>query len=300
MEERYVEVSVPATIETTEALADFLFSEGALGLVIEDPLDTSPEVLIRASFSKTSAIEPIIAQLEQYQGELKTLGLTGAVGRIETRQIPAEDWGKSWKEHFKPLAVGRRLVVAPPWEAGPFPEDRFLIRIDPGMSFGTGHHATTRMCLEALETFMGQWAETQGPGILDVGAGTGILAIAAAALGAERVLAIDTDPEACEAAARNLALNSITGRVQIFHGCVEALGSETRFDLALANLDAKGLCRLFEPVLTRLSPRGRLVVSGILVEEEGAVTAAARASGFRLAARQSEGEWLCLNLIPDR
>ncbi len=300
MEEGYVEVSVTATVETAEALADFLFSEGALGLVIEDPVDRSPEILMRASFRGSPSIKPIVARLVQYQKELKTLGLTGAVGRIETHQIPSEDWGKTWKEHFRPLAVGKRLVIVPPWEDGAFPEDRLLLRVDPGMSFGTGHHATTRMCLEALETFMEKWGGTRKPVVLDLGTGTGILAIAAAVLGAEHVVAIDADSEACQAAIRNLTLNNVTNRIRLCHGGVENLDAGVQFDLVLANLDLKGICPLFENLSRLLLPGGRLVASGILVEEEGAVAAAARAAGLGVIARQSDGEWLCLTLASDR
>jgi ribosomal protein L11 methyltransferase len=298
--ERYVEVSVTATLETTEALSDFLFAEGALGLLMEEPPDRSPEILIRASFPGNSPIEPIVARLTAYQCALAALDLAGVEGQIEIREIPVTDWGHSWKEHFRPLAVGKRLIIAPPWDSGPFPDDRLLIRIDPGMSFGTGHHATTRMCLEALEVFIEEWAETGGPVVLDVGTGTGVLAIAGAVLGAERVVAVDADPEACEAARRNLSLNDVTDRIRICHGRVETLDPKIRFDLVLANLDAKGLCPLFEILLAFFPPQGRLVASGILVEEEGTVAAAARASGLRVAGRQSDGEWLCLTLIPDR
>lgn len=300
MRKGYIEVSVTATVETTEALADFLFSEGALGLIIEDPVDRWPEVLIRASFSGTRSITPIIVRLVQYQKELETLGITGAVGRIETCQIPFEDWGKTWKEHFRPLEVGKRLIIVPPWEEGVFPEDRLPIRIDPGMSFGTGHHATTRMCLEALEACMGRPAESRGPRVLDVGTGTGILAIAAAALGAGCIVAIDTDPEACEAATRNLVLNSVSDRIRLFQGGVEAFGPELPFDVIVANLDSKSLCALFGALSPILHPRGRLVASGVLVEEGATVAAAARAARLGVSARQSDGEWLCLTLAPDR
>lgn len=300
VEERYVEVSVTATVETTEALSDFLFSEGALGLIIEESVDRRPEVLLRASFPGTRSIRPIIERLVEYQKALKSLGITGAVGRIETCQIPFEDWGKTWKEHFRPLAVGKRLIIAPSWEEGAFPEDRFVIRIDPGMSFGTGHHATTRMCLEALEACVGRPAEIRGPRVLDVGTGTGVLAIAAAALGAERVVAIDTDPDACEAATRNLVLNSVSDRIRLSQGGVESLGPELPFDVIVANLDSKGLCALFGDLSPLLHPQGRLVACGILVEEEATVAAAARAARLGVSGRQSDGEWLCLTLVPDR
>ena len=298
MGEGYVEVSVSASAGAAEVLTDFLFSEGALGLVTEDSLGRSSEILIRANFPGTSPIEPIVARLKLYQHSLASLGLDGAEGPVEVREIPTEDWGRSWKEHFKPLAVGGRLVITPPWEEGPFPGDRLPIRIDPGMSFGTGHHATTRMCLEALEIFMESWVQKRGPWVLDVGTGTGILAIAAAVLGAEQVVAIDTDLEAYEEATKNLALNRTTGAVQILHGGVDALEPERQFDLLLVNLDTKSLFHLFESLSAHLAPWGRVVVSGVLVEEEGTVGAAAAASGFRVIARQFDGEWLCLTLSP--
>ncbi|MFQ5960032.1 MAG: 50S ribosomal protein L11 methyltransferase [Candidatus Methylomirabilales bacterium] len=300
MGERYVELIVTATPETVEACADFLFAEGALGLAMEEPSDSAAEILIRASFPGSSPIDPILNRLTAYQRALAALDFPGAEGRIEVREIPPTDWAQSWKAHFKPLAIGKRLIIAPPWDGGPFPEDRLLIRIDPGMSFGTGHHATTRMCLEALEAFIEQWAETRGPDVLDVGTGSGILAIAGAVLGAERVVAIDTDPEACEAAASNVSLSDVKDRIRISHAGVESIDPETRFDLALANLDAKGLCALFKRLVTCLRPASRLIASGILVEEDGAVVAAARASGLSVTGRQSDGEWLCLMLRPDR
>lgn len=300
----YVEVSVLATGATEEGLSDFLFSEGALGLVIEDSLEDTSGHLIRASFSKTSPIGPIVERLTAYQSDLVDLGLAGAEGRIEVREVPVEDWGRTWKEHFKPLTVGKRLIIAPSWDKGPFPMDRHPIRIDPAMSFGTGRHATTRMCLEVLEAFMDQWSERRGPMVLDVGTGTGILAIGAAALGAQQVVALDIDPEACEAAKKNLALNSSAGRnsaerVQVLQGCVESLGSDRQFDLILANLDANGLCDLFKAILGLIAPGGRATCSGILVEQEERVMAAARSSRLRADARRVEGEWLCLSLTAE-
>ena len=132
-----------------------------------------------------------------------------------------------------------------------------------------------------------------------MGTGTGILAIAAAALGAERVVAIDTDPEASQAAMRNLALNKCADRVQVFHGGVEVLGPDMRCDLLLANLDAKILRGLFDTLRTLLAPRGRAICSGILAGEEGEITAAVRASRLRVVARRGEGEWLCLTLTAE-
>ncbi|HLC21789.1 MAG TPA: 50S ribosomal protein L11 methyltransferase, partial [Candidatus Methylomirabilis sp.] len=184
------------------------------------------------------------------------------------------------------------------WEHGPFRQDRLVLCIEPAMAFGTGHHATTRMCLEMLEEVLAHWSGEDGPSVLDVGAGTGILAIAAAALGARRVVALDTDPEACEAARQNFVLNRVGDRVQVRQGGLETLESGRRFDLILANLDTKTLCPLFGALPERLAPEGRVIISGVPVEEEEKVRTAAHAAGLRLAAHQAEDGWLCLTLTP--
>ena len=294
----YVEVSVVAGSETEEGLCDFLFSEGALGLVTEDLPGEPAGIRIRASFPGTVPVEPLVEKLKRYQESLEALGLCRTTRTIEVRDIPVEDWGRTWKEHFKPLLVGRRLVIAPPWEDGPFPENRLVVRIDPAMAFGTGHHATTRMCLEALEAFMDGWPEDQGgPVVLDVGTGTGILAIAAASLGAARVVALDTDPEACDAAGKNLALNQDAGQVRILHGGIEILGPADRFDLLLANLDTRTLCPLLHTLSRLLAPGGRLIVSGIPVEDNATVAAVVQDSPLRIVERRVQDGWLCLTLV---
>jgi ribosomal protein L11 methyltransferase len=298
--EKYVEITVVGTDETADALADFLLSEGALGLVTEAAAEEPDGIRIRASFCVPPPVTEIVARLARYRDSLKTLGLAGGENRIAVREIPTEDWGRAWKAHFRPLPVGRRLVIAPPWEDEGFPADRRVVRIDPGMSFGTGHHATTRMCLEALEAFMDGWDSVPGPRVLDVGTGTGILGIAAAVLGAERVVACDIDPEACAAAARNCALNAGADRIQILHGGPEALKGGVEFELVVANLDTKTLYPLVGTLQGLLASGGRLVVSGILVEEEETLTGAAAASGLRVISGSSDGEWLCVVLLPSR
>jgi len=294
----YIEMSVIATRETEEAVADFLFSEGALGLVTEDLSGHGATILLRASFPSGTPIAFLREELHRYQSSLAALGLPVADGNIEVRELPVEDWGQNWKQHFKPLPVGQRLLITPPWEHGPFRQDRLVLCIEPAMAFGTGHHATTRMCLEMLEEVLAHWSGEDGPSVLDVGAGTGILAIAAAALGARRVVALDTDPEACEAARQNFVLNRVGDRVQVRQGGLETLESGRRFDLILANLDTKTLCPLFGALPERLAPEGRVIISGVPVEEEEKVRTAAHAAGLRLAAHQAEDGWLCLTLTP--
>jgi ribosomal protein L11 methyltransferase len=294
----YVEVSLSATSETEEALCDFLFSEGALGLVTEEVSGEPPGTRIRASFRAGLSVGPLREKLARHRLALAALGLPVADGIIQVRELPIEDWGHNWKQHFMPLPVGRRLLIAPPWEAGPFPTNRLVIRIEPAMAFGTGHHATTRMCLEELEAFIAEWTGKDGPIVLDAGTGTGILAIAAAALGAPRVVALDTDPEAYEAAGKNLILNRTPDRVQVRQGGLEALDPGWHFHLILANLDTKTVCPLFGALRERLASAGRLIISGVTVEDEEKVGTAARAAGLRVAAHRAEDGWLCLALAP--
>jgi ribosomal protein L11 methyltransferase len=243
------------------------------------------------------AVRPLVEGIRRYQDSLVALGFPKAVGGVEVREVPLEDWGRKWKENFKPLPVGHRLLIVPPWETALSPHDRLVIWIDPAMAFGTGHHATTQMCLEALEDFMDKWVETRRPVVLDVGTGTGILAIAAAALGADRVVAIDTDPEACDAARRNLLRCEHRDRVEVVCGGMGILDRKALFDLILANLDTRTLSLLFPTLAARLAPAGRLIASGIPVQDETPITSALRSTDLHVIDRQIEADWLCLTLV---
>jgi ribosomal protein L11 methyltransferase len=295
--QRCFEVRVIATGETEEGLSDFLFSEGALGLVTEELPGDPPRILIRAGFPGNLPVDSCIERLRRYQQALTAIGFAGLDGRIEVRERPIEDWDRTTKAQFTRLPVGRRMIIAPPWDEDRQPTDRVLIRITPGMAFGTGHSATTRMCLEALEASMDRWPDGQGPLVLDVGTGTGILAIAAATLGARQVVAVDTDPQACVAARENLAISTFPDRVRIIRGGVEAVSPDSRFDLILANLDAEILPPLFPALAARLFPSGRLIVGGITIEEEEFLAPALRHPPLRAIERRTGGGWLCLTLV---
>ncbi len=291
-----VEVSVVASGEAVEGICDFLFGEGALGLVTDDLPGEPLRVRVRASFPPECPIPQLVEKFWRYQEELAALGLGDPKAPIEVEEIPVEDWEEIWKKHFNPIPVGKRLGIAPPWIREPFPEGHILIRITPGMAFGTGQDITTRMCLEALEACMDQWQAVQRPAVLDLGTGTGILAIAAAFLGAQRVFALDDDPVTCSAAAENVTLNACGDRVQVFEGGIDAVPPGLRFGVILANLDTAALCPLFPALSSLLAPDGRLIAGGILIEEEGTVTRAAQASGLPPLERRVGGDSLCLTL----
>ncbi len=207
------------------------------------------------------------------------------VADVRVERVPAEDWASRWKAGYNPFPVGRRFLIAPSWGRPPETGDRLLIVIDPGMAFGTGMHATTRQCLQALEEY---WT---GRSLLDVGTGTGILAIAAAHLHPQaRIVALDIDPEACAVARENVERNGVREGIALFCGTLDDLPEE-RFEMVLANLTADVLASLLPRFPQRLEPGGFLVLSGLLDGDEEPFREALAAKAFRPLEIKREEEW---------
>jgi len=213
---------------------------------------------------------------------------------VQVDFCPDQDWNARWKEGFKPLRVGRRFVVAPTWETyHPDPGDRVLW-IDPGRAFGTGHHETTRLCLRWLEDVCDR-GDAQGPlSLLDVGTGSGILAMGAALLGCRPVVGVDNDPEAVQVARENLAANPAAAHVVLMHGSVEDVQGD--FHLVVANIQADPLMAMAPRLVAKVKKRGRLALSGILGEQAQRVTEAYEALGLACRDRRDDGEWCLLEL----
>lgn len=208
-------------------------------------------------------------------------------------EIADEDWSQTWKAHFKPLRVGRRFIVSPSWEEPPQGTDRLVIRIDPGRAFGTGHHETTRLCLEWLESCRpdpdGNAAELS---LLDVGTGSGILAIGGAMLGFRKVVGIDNDPEAIEVAQENIIMNGLSGKIRVL--CATPEEVDGRFDFIVANIQSTPLIAMSETIAAKVSEGGRIGLSGILTEQAEQVRAEYEKRDLRLIDTKSEGEWVML------
>ncbi|SMC25171.1 [LSU ribosomal protein L11P]-lysine N-methyltransferase [Desulfacinum hydrothermale DSM 13146] len=210
---------------------------------------------------------------------------------------PDQDWNARWKEGFKPLRVGRRFVVAPTWEAyDPEPGDRVLW-IDPGRAFGTGHHETTRLCLRWLEDVCpGQDAE-ESLSLLDVGTGSGILAIAASLLGCTPVVGVDNDPEAIEVARENLQANPEAGSLVFVHGSVDNV--EGDFHRVVANIQAEPLLQMAAQLVPKVKKGGRLALSGVLIEHARRVRDAYESLGMRCLNGHQDGQWCLLDFTPE-
>ena len=288
MPARYWELSVTVPDRASEGLTNFVWELGALGVVEEEAPGAAPR--LRAFFPETADTGALTERVGRYLASLQELGYSGE-GRTAVVAVAEEDWAEAWRAHFSPMTVGRSLVIAPPWET-PDPDGRVVITIEPGRAFGTGQHGTTSGCLELLEAIVARGPVARA---VDVGTGSGILAVAAARLGVPRVLAFDDDPDAVAAAVANAARNHVADRVR----CELADAATVALDaapLVLANLLAAAHERLAPRYAAWVAPGGALVLGGLLDHETAAVTAAVMAQGFRPRAGVSIEGWTSLEL----
>jgi ribosomal protein L11 methyltransferase len=210
--------------------------------------------------------------------------------KVTLRKVQPRDWSESWKRHFKPMEFGKALLVKPTWSRKRPSTGQQLVLLDPGLSFGTGQHATTRFCLESLVSVRKSAAAQS---FCDMGTGSGILAIAAVKLGYEPVDAFDFDPDCVRIAHENSELNQVVGRLQIEQADLTKLPKKGRrqYDVVCANLIYDLLLAEQARILARLKPGGYLVLAGILATQFNAVAKAYRAAGLRLVADKTEREW---------
>ena len=211
----------------------------------------------------------------------------------EFQTIEATDWSETWKKNYRPIPIGEKLLIAPSWVEYD-PQGRIVIRIDPGMAFGTGTHPTTQLSLEFLETEV----QPHLP-MIDVGCGSGILAVAALKMGASRVLGVDSDPEAIRVAQTNADINSVVQKLEILQGTVDAVRNNKnglqQAPLVVANIIAPVLIELLRTGLVDLITKdGGLILSGILLEQEPLVQAAALREGLQFVKRKQSGDWVAL------
>jgi ribosomal protein L11 methyltransferase len=274
--------------EFLEPVSNFLMEHGATGLE-EEIKEGSKEIVLKAYFLKDGREKRVETALHRYMKSLGTIFLKKVSYQLSTAVIPEQDWGENWRRFFKPVRIGSRLVVFPPWKTPRLKKGQIPLEITPGMAFGTGTHGTTQLCIEALEKrLIGRAAS-----VLDVGTGSGILAIVAAKLGAREVWGIDTDPVAVEVARENLERNGVKGVVRIRKGDVGRI--QKKFDFVVANIDFQGLKRLKLPLLRHLKSKGYLILSGILKEEEDRVRQNyLETRALRFVDRNRRREWSCL------
>ena len=292
--EHWIEVEFLLSGELADPVAELLTRLAPEGVAVEqDPAALDGAVRLRAWLPNDQAFPSRRRALEEGLWHLSQIQ---PIPQPTFRAIPDVIWSDAWRDLHHPLPVGARLVVLPPWAQVP-EGPRLPIRIEPGMAFGTGTHPTTRQCLEVLETLL-------RPGALaaDLGCGSGILSIAAAKLGARRVLAYDTDPAAVAAALENAVRNSVEALVQVEQGSLAQLRThpavqQEELEMLVANIHAGALEQLLSQGLGDcVAPAGIVVLSGILEEQAEPLVAAAAAGGLALQETRSEGDWRTLIL----
>lgn len=212
---------------------------------------------------------------------------------VAVEEIEEEDWGAAWMEFFTPIEVGGVYEVLPPWLAGEARADKTPVIIEPKMAFGTGHHATTALCMEIFADWISQGKIAPGTRFLDVGTGSGILGISLCRYGCEGV-GVDIDPQAVYCASENAALNKVSDAFSLAVGSVDCVEPDARFQVIAANILAGPLISMAGHVAARLAPGGLLVLSGILEEQAEKVAAAYMARGLCEPAVRISGEWAAL------
>lgn len=301
MTDSWLEITCDVPEEHSDVVADFLTNLTENGVCVDNlnvdafatsEIPYSVRVAIKAYLPADSDPAPQMQVIVAFLTELSRRHPADYFAPPTLNRVKSEDWSSSWKVHFKPLRVGKRLLVIPTWEEAAVQSGDLVIRIDPGMAFGTGGHETTRLCLELLESVMEKSPLLTVPTLLDLGTGSGILAMAASLLGAGRILALDIDPDAVLVARENLELNQLVQQIEC--GTIPLESLEENFDIILANILAEELVRLAPYLAERLQPGGSLILSGILAEKEKLVYLGFASLPLKYIQTISAGEWVAM------
>ena len=304
-------ITVLTTTEAADMISQILIDAGSKGVMIEDKNDVAlnqrPEgqwdiideeiarrigddVKVTGYYPVDARLGDAVAAIEAGVRRVKGLGLDFPLGKLEVQKstIDEEDWAENWKKEYKPFRLGEHMVIKPGWEhVDAQPGDK-IIEIDPGMAFGTGTHETTGMCVRLVEKYV-----KPGMDVIDVGTGTGILAIAAAHMGAKDVLAIDLDPVAVRVAAENIRINHFEGVIRAQEGDLLEAVSETA-DVVIANIIADVICMMAAPVRAHIREGGLFICSGIARERKMEVLDALNAANYRDYEILDDGEWTAI------
>lgn len=286
---RWVEISVEATDASVDAVINILVDEGSGGAVIGPTPDTATHSSNRVAgyLPVDDRLEARLVRIRERVRLLPSFGLPLQSEEISIAWVEDQEWATAWKKHFKPVRVGR-IIVKPTWEEVEALPGDIIVEIDPGMAFGTGYHPTTQLCLLALQDYV-----KAGDVVLDVGTGSGVLAIAAARLGATSVVGLDIDSVAVETAEVNVEQAGLAGVIEI-RRADSPLAFEGQADLVVTNIIAKVLVDIAGELAAKMKPGGTLLASGIVIERADDVREAFKANGIHIAEERVDGDWVAL------
>ena len=308
MDGTWIEVRVITKSEALEPISGIFYSLDCKGVAIEDPEDIlgreqgpltwdfadinvlehkGKVAVVKAYFAEEDNIEDVLQYVNERLTELKEMGIDLGEAKVEHEKMYEEDWANTWKQYYKPSKVGEKIVVKPIWEEYEAKDGELVVDLDPGMAFGTGTHETTRMCIQALERYVKEEST-----VFDVGCGSGILAIAAAKLGAKLAVGVDLDPVAVESSIENVGYNNLKN-IEILHGnLVEVIDGKA--DIVVANILAEIICILTDDVKRVLKDGGVFITSGIIHDRVDMVCEKLEATGFEVIEKNRDGEWNCI------
>ena len=303
----WTEVTIKTTTEAVEAISNILMEERCGGVMIEDPKDFlfqkkneldwdyieeevfnksgQDGVLIKTYIPEERNVLELIETVKARIALLPSFGLDIGEGSVSLSNVNESDWANEWKKYYKPTKVGKKIVVKPSWEEYEKQEGDLIIELDPGMAFGTGTHETTSMCIRELENYVD---ETKT--VFDIGCGSGILAIAAAQLGAKEVVAGDLDEVAVKVSKENCEINNVSDKVVVKHGSLFEV-VDSKADVIVANIIADIIKILAKDVSKFLKDDGVFISSGIILAKIDEVCQALEENGFEIVKVERLGEW---------
>ncbi len=306
---KWSELSIHTTNEAIESISNILHEAGASGVVIEDSEDLTkdredvfgeiysldPEdfptegVILKAYLPVNSFLGEAVEGIKLAINNLAEFNINVGRNVVTISEVNEEDWATSWKKYYHPVKISKRFTIVPTWETyHPVSSDELIIELDPGMAFGTGTHPTTVMSLQALEKHVGK-----GNTVIDVGTGSGVLAIGAALLEAASVRALDLDEIAVKAAGLNVKLNKVQNRVNVFHGnLLEAIDDPA--DVVVANILAEIIMSFTDDAYQAVKPGGIYITSGIIAQKKNDVKQALEASGFVIDDIMMMDDWVTI------
>lgn len=304
----WIEVKIITTSQALEPVTGIFYGLDVKGVAIEDPNDILTReqgplswdfadlnileyggraAVVKGYFSDEDSIEYLVKYANEKLKDLKEMGIDIGEGRVYAQIVKEEDWANNWKQYYKPTKIGKKIVVKPIWENYEVSGDEIIIEMDPGMAFGTGTHETTRMCIIALEKYVEPHST-----VFDIGTGSGILAITAAKLKAQKVIGVDLDPVAVDSAKENITFNAIAN-IEILQGNLMDVVSG-KANIIVANIIAEVIMILVEDVKKSLLPNGYFISSGIIKDRRDVVVDKLTTEGFTIVEIIEDGEWVCI------